>query len=464
MLTCYPDCDLTRPDVPPRSRLYGLALHGIGTPLVEGLLSYVIRLADAHAVTPAMLITHEVLPYLHPEPGVHPATTRLHHLWRDYGSVLNGFRQATVQWSTLLAQLTSQTTLTAGTLLAWQAVLAPTHLLRRTHAWCPHCYAHWRAAGLPLYAPLLWSLAVVTVCPQHGTPMQEHCPACAQAIPCLHRQARMGYCPHCATMLTTIDDPAPTAPDPWACWVARQVGALLAAPQPQPQPDRGHVAAVVQAAGQQLSTWTQVTELARRLGVRSSAVTQWRTGMAVPELESWLRLAAVLGTSLQTVLTCVPAPPVADTYPALPDRPTLPPRAQRRRLFDQAAVAAHLTEVLADTHAPPPSMRAVGRQLGYADSQIRQYFPDQCRAISARYLAYRRARQQARRQQVDADIRAAVATLDAQGQYPTLTAVAALVRDPGTVRDPLARQVWRAELERLGWRTKSGSPSGKNNP
>jgi DNA-binding XRE family transcriptional regulator len=208
----------------------------------------------------------------------------------------------------------------------------------------------------------------------------------------------------------------------------------------------------VEAAGQQLPTWTQVTELARRLGVRSSAVTQWRTGMAVPELESWLRMAAVLGTSLQTVLTCVPAPPVADTYPALPDRPTLPPRAQPRRVFDQATVATHLTEVLADTHEPPPSMRAVGRQLGYADSQIRQYFPEQCRAISARYRAYRRDGYLARRHQVDADIRAAVAQLDAQGQYPQLTAVAQLVRDPGTVRDPLARQVWRAELERLGWR------------
>jgi hypothetical protein len=97
-------------------------------------------------------------------------------------------------------------------------------------------------------------------------------------------------------------------------------------------------------------------------------------------------------------------------------------------------------------------MRAVGRQLGYADSQIRQYFPEQCRAISARYRAYRRDGYLARRHQVDADIRAAIAQLDAQGQYPQLTAVAQLVRDPGTVRDPLARQVWRAELERLGWR------------
>lgn len=125
MLTRYPDCDLTRPDVPPRSRLYGLALQGSGTPLVEGLLSYVIRLADAHAVTPAMLITHAVLPSLHPEPGLHPATTRLYHLWGAYGNVLNGFRHATMQWSTLLARLTGQTGLTAGTLLAWQAVLAP---------------------------------------------------------------------------------------------------------------------------------------------------------------------------------------------------------------------------------------------------------------------------------------------------------------------------------------------------
>jgi len=63
MLTSYPDCDLTRPVLPPLSRLYALEPMGMGTPLVEGLASYVMRLAAMHQVTPATLIEQEIVPH-----------------------------------------------------------------------------------------------------------------------------------------------------------------------------------------------------------------------------------------------------------------------------------------------------------------------------------------------------------------------------------------------------------------
>lgn len=52
--------DCTPTVLPPRSRLYALEPIGVGTPFVESLSSYVIRLADAHAVSVGDLVGREL--------------------------------------------------------------------------------------------------------------------------------------------------------------------------------------------------------------------------------------------------------------------------------------------------------------------------------------------------------------------------------------------------------------------
>ncbi len=47
--------------VPPRSRLYGLDPIGMDTPAWEGLISYLVRLARAHCVSPRDLIRLEFM-------------------------------------------------------------------------------------------------------------------------------------------------------------------------------------------------------------------------------------------------------------------------------------------------------------------------------------------------------------------------------------------------------------------
>ena len=41
-------------------------------------------------------------------------------------------------------------------------------IFRTTEAWCPACLEQWRAEGVPIYSPLLWSVRVVVVCPVHA--------------------------------------------------------------------------------------------------------------------------------------------------------------------------------------------------------------------------------------------------------------------------------------------------------
>jgi ribosomal protein S14 len=197
MLTTYPDCDVMRPDMPPRSRLYALEPCGLGTPLIEGLPSYVLRLAAWHQVPVALLLERELLPRL-PTPLPPPGR---HGHWHTFRRVLSSFTATTAQWVQVLADLTGRTDLARLTLLPWQAVLPPATLRRYTHAWCPACYAAWHAAEQPRYTPLLWQIRAVTHCPQHGTPLQEQCPTCGQPQPTLAWRKQLGVCRQCQTPL-----------------------------------------------------------------------------------------------------------------------------------------------------------------------------------------------------------------------------------------------------------------------
>ena len=55
---------LRPPLLGPRTRLYHLEPRGLGTPQVESLTGYVMRLAEAHRVTTSRLVTAEVWPLL----------------------------------------------------------------------------------------------------------------------------------------------------------------------------------------------------------------------------------------------------------------------------------------------------------------------------------------------------------------------------------------------------------------
>ena len=99
---------LALPTLPHRSRLYSLAPMGIGTSQVESLTSYVMRLAEAHAVSPGTLIRQEIFPNL-------PLTPKR----PTFGGVhsLNGMGSCFEQWVSLLEQLTARRDLRQLTLL-----------------------------------------------------------------------------------------------------------------------------------------------------------------------------------------------------------------------------------------------------------------------------------------------------------------------------------------------------------
>src|SRR6516225_9309812 len=66
MQQVFESWDLAPRPLRPRSRLYSPAPAGMGTPFVESLSGYVIRLAEAHAVSTGDLVRSELSRHITP--------------------------------------------------------------------------------------------------------------------------------------------------------------------------------------------------------------------------------------------------------------------------------------------------------------------------------------------------------------------------------------------------------------
>lgn len=197
--------ELIRQFMPPRSRLYSKGPIGIGTPLVESVTSFTMRLADAHGVTVGTLVQHEVAPrlrsYLYRDP-----TWNGSGLLCSRAYMLNGTQDLARDFVALLEELTSCSGLSVLTMQPWREVLSTQRLLDRHRVWCPVCLETWRLSGQVIYEPLLWQLQVVTHCPVHSVALRSVCPKCGLSMPVLASQTLPGQCSKCQAWLGSVDE------------------------------------------------------------------------------------------------------------------------------------------------------------------------------------------------------------------------------------------------------------------
>jgi transcriptional regulator with XRE-family HTH domain len=237
----------------------------------------------------------------------------------------------------------------------------------------------------------------------------------------------------------------------WQVWVARVIGELLAmAPRLAAPPQREKMSSALSVCVARAAK-DGTRGLARELGVSKAAIYGWRRGRQRPILELLLRLCAHTATSPLDLLAAVSGtvPPYEGR---LPVRDTSARRPHvRRRPFDADAVQRALEDVLAGDEHPPPAMRQIAERIGYAHASLHRRFPDLCRAISARYLAYRTARGLQRQQRLCREIRQVAASIHAQGIYPSAYRIEQQLSVPGFIRHPDGMAAWRSALRELGW-------------
>lgn len=439
------------------SKLYALEPLGIGTSDIESLTSYMARLAGAHSVSLRTLAIQETLPLLKCDYLSNPRGNSLEAFWLEATRALNGTGSLAKDWVHALECLTLRTDLRFLTLLPWAAVLTQQRLLRSTRSWCPDCFMEWQAAGLPIYEPLIWNMSAVSVCVHHQRPLMAQCPHpdCQAILPVLASHFRPGYCSKCLRWLGVVPDhPAPsliTEQWHWQIWVAEAVGKLVAQNMNSTlMPHLGNIPDLVSAAREQTADGS-MQNLAEKLQLSRRTLNAWLLGRQVPQLESIMRLCYFCGVSPYDLLSAQPGELSFDELDvhSLPNIPN-PAKNRRNRIrFDTVHLRQKLDAVLVCEEKPLPSMRVVAKRLNHSPRELREHFPELCRAISNRRKSFYKNRSEEKLEQQKEQIRQAVLEIHSQGEYPNWHRVDLVLNESGMMRNPILGKIWRDMLQEL---------------
>jgi hypothetical protein len=382
----------------PRSRLYSLQPMAIGTPRVESLTSYIMRLAEAHTVSARTLILREIFPNL---------STRPHNTHFEGLHSLNGMGAYFEQWVSILGKLTARSDLLALTLLPWQRLLTSGGILRRRRKWCPRCFQEWQRHATPIYECLAWVLAPVAVCPVHDILLEQYCPQCRRPMLVLSAHAHPGFCAHCHRWLgdhsTARGAPATEQVMADQLWIANQVGEFLALGAAVS--DKGppcHLLSNLQRMLVGLARGNQRL-FGRVAKISDGVLNAWLTGKSFPSLPIVIRICQNLRFPLNRLVL----EEVSGTDPewsALAKQGSLAARRRRRVLRPQYPVTrvvgqgpippeereAARAEIKACLEAnlaldEPLPIQTLFQKLGYrSPSRGRSWFPDLCAATRAK--------------------------------------------------------------------------------
>jgi len=367
------DCRL--PHIPPRSRLYSLKPMGIGTPFVESLSGYVARLADGHAVSVGDLVGRELSPFAS-KPllsfGLFMRRNRAgSHGFHARQYTMNGFGITAKNWVEALERATLQTDLRLLTLLPFENVLNRNAMFRRTRAWCPACYEDWLSAGEVVYEPLLWSIALVTMCPRHLRPLEDVCGHCHGGLMPLAVFSRPGYCSRCQVWLGhnkangAFERPTQFGDeDGMALWHATAIGELLAnASRFDGSTLRARFLASFRACVDAVAEGNRLA-FARTCGLSTCAVHSQMVGKSLPRIDTLLRICYHLNISLTALLE-----KDSTQFTTRLAQAKNSVRGQRKRPLSRTPEQVRLVLEQALHTQPPPSISEIARRLGFKGTE-----------------------------------------------------------------------------------------------
>jgi hypothetical protein len=457
----YEELDVERSALPARSELYCVRPANLNTSFTESLASYIARLAERHCLSTRDLVVKKLLPLLgRPYLSDLQSHDNVSAFWKDT-STLNGVNKLTSEWVRITEGLTLFPNLHLLTMLSWANAISPKGLVRRSNAWCPYCYKEWGRDKQDVYNPLIWSLEVVSICPQHSTTLQSQCPYddCRQSMPMLSPRFRPGYCSHCGRWLgcqyaadvisvsTCLQDEDIL----WQQWVAASVGELIAsAPNLKLLPQKERFSDAIATYLEEVADGN-VSAVARKFRVARRTIRDWKKGAQIPQLASILQFCYLCNLSPLRLLTeGFPAAEFSEANRAHGGG-HIETAKKHYRSFDAERLRHAMEEVLQSNEYPPPLMSKVAKRLRYDHSFLIKHFPDLCSAISARFEEYRTKRCEEKKRQAVCEVRQATLIVHAQGVYPSQVRVRNSLAIPGSMRMPEALNAWHATLKELGW-------------
>jgi len=388
--------------VPPLqpSQLYHLEPIGLGTPFVESLSSYILRLAEAHTVLPGHLAYY-----------VRDSVTEKAHfplLSFQNAYALSSNSGLAQRWVSALERLTLRQDLAALTMLPWADLFATTGLMHNHLTWCPECWREWREAGVPLSIPLLWLVSTVSICLRHQQPLQRHCPSCGQQQPIVTGTGYLGYCAYCNGLLDAAPSAEKANSPPLdndtrerALWLAQALGALLAAiPTLTRVTDGAHVSQFAEQCIEQLGQGN-MSIAARLLGLSPSTLSHWHRRS--PRVNVLTFFTACFQCGILPLPMLVNGHIMVEAGRAESGNDSELPRPKRygrRRHLDREKLALKLEEIIAYSEQQPLKTREVVARLGCSKETLTRHFPEQYRILQERYRNHTVAQLKAKRERV----------------------------------------------------------------
>lgn len=414
------------------TRLYCLEPFGMGTPHVEGLDSFLIRLSAAHCVSPRDLIRYELVPNDSALRG-----TLQSNFSTRYARTINGLGPYAFGLSSVLNRLTGRSDLQKLTLLPLKSIFTANgaSLLSNTKRWCPACIAEHRLHGREAFRPLLWSLDLFTACPTHGLPLSAHCPKCRRTQPHVPDVPLIDACMHCGAYLglQVVKDAA----DYSEVRVAQELVALLGAssfksPLANLRANLGRLISQ-QFAGSR-------TAFAKHHGLKPDSFKNWFYKPSLPALPQLMEIAIKLGIPAKVLVSASGKLNSTDPVPIkqLSDRKARAP-VKSNKADTESALICQLCGL-----DEPPTLVDAAAQLNLTAAALRYRYPSESSALIQARAKYLQGVREKRIANIDGAILAAMNTLTSSGRSVSRKRVDLLLADKKlSLWQPYVRARWR---------------------
>lgn len=358
--------------------LYPLKMEG-SSEAPEGLLSWIVGLAQAHCVGPRTLVKHLV-----DQSDAHS------DLWSDaafferHCGTVNGLGRYARMMLELVGKAAAPTA--QGMTLIGLAHLLPSNgegLLARNPRWCHACLCDQARCGQRPQHPLVWSFEHYRVCHVHRASMSEHCPACGATQAFLPVYPSLLHCGACGESLIAKPpgDYCPEEPvvGDFELWCANALVDLVARiPNLQMDGSLRQMRTNLQGIANRL-TGENRKELCEAIGLQPRAINGWMGKEERPSIALLLRLCYGVGLFPARVFLpdgldgLIGAKLIKAPSGVRQERPMLGYR-QRERIERQLEMVLRQT----DRH---PSLREVAQEVGLSRHALKYLFRRQSEEI-----------------------------------------------------------------------------------
>lgn len=206
-----------------RSTLYNLEPMGLGTPYIEGMNSYLSRLAVSHNISIRSLLQYIIYPQL--EVNYYEIINK-----KRNSKFLNGNDSITIKFIDILEKLTTRKDLSYLTLKNWRGITNK-NTLSCYRKWCPYCLNEMKNENNIIYHPLLWSINCIQMCTNHKVTLSCVCHLCGKLQYLISNSGGQGICYSCKAWLglelndkVTNDN---SKDNEFEYWMANSVGEML---------------------------------------------------------------------------------------------------------------------------------------------------------------------------------------------------------------------------------------------